>query len=104
MDDQKITTEELKTLWAEDVDALAQKVAQAINAATPGAIIDESEEPVRDANAVFREKAYQKALGLLQDKNLQEAFSPSADPAADYMAQQGTPEGLAPDSQRSGGA
>jgi hypothetical protein len=76
MDDQKITAEELKTLWAKDVDALAQKVADAINAARPGAIIDESEEPVRDANAVFREKAYQQALGLLQDKNLQEAFSP----------------------------
>jgi TolA-binding protein len=85
MDDQKITVEELKTLWAKDVDALAKKVADAINAATPGAIIDESEEPVRDANAEFRCKAYQQALGLLQDKNLQEAFSPSADSIRDQM-------------------
>ena len=85
MDDPKITAEELKTLWAKDVDALAQKVADAINAATPGAIIDESEEPVRDASAEFRRKAYQQALGLLQDKNLQEDFYPSADSTRDQM-------------------
>jgi len=30
---------------------MAQKVADAINNATPGAIIAESEEPVRDADA-----------------------------------------------------
>jgi len=92
MDAQKITAEELKTLWAKDIDALAQKVADAINAATPGAIIDESEEPVRDANVEFRSKGYRKALGLLQDKNLQEAFSPSEDSTGDQMAEQGAAE------------
>ena len=97
MDDQKITAEELKTLWAKDVDALAQKVADAINNATPGAIIDQSEEPVRDANAEFRQQAYQQALSLLQDKNLQEAFSPSADSIRDQMAEQGTAEDLPSD-------
>ena len=79
MDDKKITAEELKAAWAKDVDALAEKVAAAMNAARPGNIIDESEEPVRDASAEFRQRLYQKAVDLLQDKDLQEAFSPSED-------------------------
>ena len=80
MDDKKITPEELKVAWARDVEELAEKVAAAMNAAQPGNIIDESEEPVRDASAEFRERLYQKAVDLLQDKHLQEDFSPSADP------------------------
>ena len=79
MDDKKITPEELKTAWAKDVDELAEKVAAAMNAAQPGNIIDESEEPVRDASAEFRQRLYQKAVDLLQDKDLQEDFSPSED-------------------------
>ena len=80
MDDKKITPEELKAAWAKDVDELADRVAAAINSARPGNIIDESEEPVRDASAEFRKRAYQKAVDLLQDKTLQEDFSPSEDP------------------------
>ena len=80
MDDKKITPEELKTEWAKDVDALAEKVAAAMNSARPGNIIDESEEPVRDASTEFRKRLYQKAVDLLQDKHLQEDFSPSEDP------------------------
>jgi len=80
MEDKRITPEELKAAWAQDVDALAEKVAEAMNSAQPGNIIDESEEPVRDAGAEFRQRLYQKAVDLLQDKHLQEAFSPSADP------------------------
>jgi hypothetical protein len=80
MDDKKITPEELKAAWEKDLDAMAERVAAAINSARPGHIIDESEEPVRDANAEFRERAYQKAVDLLQNKQLQEDFSPSEDP------------------------
>ena len=80
MDDKKITPEELKTAWAKDMDELAERVAAAINSAQPGNIIDDSEEPVRDASAEFRRRAYQKAVDLLQDKKLQEDFSPSEDP------------------------
>jgi hypothetical protein len=80
MEDKKITPEELKAAWAKDVDELAAKVAAAMNAAQPGNIIDDSEEPVRDANAEFRQRLYQKAVTLLQDKQLQEDFSPSEDP------------------------
>ena len=77
MEDKKITAEELKAAWSKDMDRLAEQVAEAINNAQPGNIIDDSEEPVRDASAEFRQRLYQKALDLLQDKQLQEAFSPS---------------------------
>ena len=80
MEDKKITPEELKAVWAKDVDELAAKVAAAMNSAQPGNIIDDSEEPVRDASAEFRQRLYQKAVDLLQDKQLQEDFSPSEDP------------------------
>ena len=52
-----------------------------MNKAQPGRIINDSEEPVRDASAEFRQRLYQKAIGLLQNKQLQEDFSPSADRA-----------------------
>jgi hypothetical protein len=77
MKDTRISAAELKQALAEDIDALAQEVAEAVNAARDGRIIADSEEPVRDANAVFRQRVYEKAMGLLQAK--QEAFSPSAE-------------------------
>ena len=85
MDDKKITPQELKAAWAKDVDELAEKVAAAMNSAQPGNIIDDSEEPVRDASAEFRQRLYQKAVDLLQDKHLQEDFSPSEDPSRSDM-------------------
>lgn len=77
MEDKKITAEELLEALDFDLKDMAQKVADAINNATPGAIIAESEEPVRDANAEFRQRLYQKAINLLDGK--QEDFSPSGD-------------------------
>jgi hypothetical protein len=65
-----------------------------MNAAKAGRIIADTEEPVRDANAVFRERLFEKALSLLQAK--QEAFSPSGPIAAE----QGPTGGHAPDGQR----
>ena len=76
MEDKRVTAEELKHALAADMDRLAEEVAQAMNAARAGRIIADSEEPVRDAHAEFRQRAYQKALELLQTK--QESFSPSA--------------------------
>jgi DnaJ-domain-containing protein 1 len=76
MDGKGITAEELKQAWREDFDRLAEEVAQAMNSAQPGRIIADSEEPVRDASAEFRQRVYERALGLLQEK--QKAFSPSA--------------------------
>lgn len=75
MEDKRITAEDILAEIDIDVKQVAQEIADAINNAQAGAIIDQSEEQVRDAHAVFRQTTYQKALSLL-DKN-QQAFSPS---------------------------
>jgi hypothetical protein len=67
-----------------DVKQIAQRVADAINNAQAGAIIDQSEELVRDAHAEFRQRTYQKALGLLEKD--QQAFSPSPQSSSSEMA------------------
>jgi hypothetical protein len=99
MEGKQVSVEELKQALAADFDQLAQAVAKAMNAAQDGRIMADPEEPVRQANAVFGEQRYEKAIRLLQSQ--QEAFSPSARrtpeprPAADHP----------PDGQRaSGGA
>jgi hypothetical protein len=76
MDDKKITVKELQLAVEQEVTEMVQEVVEAMNNAKAGSIIADSEEPVRDANAKFKQQIYQKALGLLQKK--QEAFSPSA--------------------------
>ena len=80
MDNKKITAEQLETALQEEFKHLVEEVAEAMNSAQPGRIIADSEEPVRDASAVFREQLYQKAMDLLQNK--QGAFSPSEDSQA----------------------
>ena len=85
MDDKRITPEELEALLQADVKALAARMAKAINGATAGRIINESEELVRDAHADFRQQAFQKAIGLLQGKALQGDFSPSQDPTEPHV-------------------
>ena len=77
MEDKRITATELKDALSGDLDGLFEELAEAMNAAQPGRIIADSEEPVRDAHAEFRQRAYQKALELLQAR--QESFSPSAE-------------------------
>lgn len=81
MDDKQITPEEIKVLLASDIDTLAREMAEAMNQAKAGRIIADSEEPVRDAHGKFRQQAYSKMISLLQQR--QEAFSPSADRAAE---------------------
>ena len=78
MADQRITAEELLAELQGDLKALAEKMAAAMNAAQAGRIIADTEEPVRDAHAVFRQQAYQKAIDLLAKHAGQEAFPPSA--------------------------
>jgi hypothetical protein len=81
MEDQRVSVEQLKQVMAADFERLAEQVAQAMNAAKDGHIIADTEELVRDANAVFREQMYAKAISLLQSR--QEAFSPSAGRASE---------------------
>ena len=83
MEDKRITAEQILAEIGIDVERMAQKVADAINNAQAGAIIDQSEEQVRDAHAKFRQKTYQKAISLL-GKN-QQAFSPSAESSTTEM-------------------
>jgi aspartyl/asparaginyl-tRNA synthetase len=79
MDDKMITAKELQATLDQEIKAMFQEVAAAMNQARAGSIIADSEEPVRDANAKFKQHVYQKALDLLQQK--QGAFSPSDDVA-----------------------
>jgi len=77
MGDQRITAEELLAELQGDLKVLAERMAAAMNAAKAGRIIADTEEPVRDAHAVFRQQAFQKAIDLLARHAGQEAFSPS---------------------------
>lgn len=86
MEEKGITADEILAEIDVDLKQMAQTVADALNNAQPGAIINQSEEQVRDAHAVFRQRTYQKALSLLERK--QQAFSPSPDSARDTMEQQ----------------
>jgi hypothetical protein len=83
MEDKRVTAEQILAEIGTDVEQMAQKVADAINNAQLGAIIDQSEEQVRDAHAEFRQKTYQKAINLLE-KN-QQVFSPSAESSTTEM-------------------
>lgn len=94
MQDKRVSAEEIKRVLASDFDRLAKELADAMNAAKAGHIIADTEEPVRDAHAEFRQRAFEKALSLLQAK--QEAFSPSGQRAAE----QGASDRHAPDNQR----
>ena len=84
--DDKITAQQLKEVLGGDLDELIAQVVEAVNAARPGKIIAESEEPVRDASATFRQALYQKALEIRQQQS-ESAFSPSADRTDVDMAQ-----------------
>ena len=101
MESRRINAEELKQVMAADFERLTQEVAEAMNAARDGSVIADTEELVRDANAVFRQQMYAKAIGLLQSK--QEAFSPSGRRGDGRVEEQRQAEDLAPDGQRSGG-
>ena len=76
--EDKITTEQLKASLSADFDTLMKEVVDAVNNAEPGRIIPDSEEPVRDASARFRQMLYEKALRIRQQQS-EPAFSPSQD-------------------------
>ena len=99
MDDQRITPEQLDEILQKEYQTLKQKICDAMNAAKAGHIIADTEEPVRDAHAVFRQQAYQRAIDLLAQSVSQEAFSPSAQ----GTPQQGTQERDASDGERDDG-
>jgi hypothetical protein len=73
--DSRITKEQLRKVLATDMERLLDEVAKAVNEAKAGHIMDHSEELVRDAAGVFRQKLFEKALEL---RSQREAFSPGA--------------------------
>ena len=81
----RITVAQLQEVLGGDIGALLKKVVDAVNKASPGRIIADSEEPVRDASAKFRQALYEKALELRQQQS-EAAFSPSADRAEGPLA------------------
>lgn len=70
-------------------EQLCQDVAEAVNQAPAGQVINASEEKVRDLLADFRRATYQAAIQLRTDA-AQAAFPPSAAPAdGKAVAEQG---------------
>jgi riboflavin biosynthesis pyrimidine reductase len=74
---EKISTQQLKKTLRGEFDGLINEVVEAVNQAQPGRIIVDSEERVRQASALFRQRLYERALQLRQ-KQSEPAFSPSA--------------------------
>jgi hypothetical protein len=73
---EKITVAQLKKAMSGEVEVLFEHVVEAINQAQPGRIIADSEEPVRQAMGLFRQRLYDQALQLRQQQSAP-AFSPS---------------------------
>ena len=76
MDDKRVTAEEIKAMLEGDIDELSAQIAEAMNTARDGSIINDSEIPIWRATNAFREALANKAVRLVQNKH--EAFSPSA--------------------------
>lgn len=79
MDEKKlpeIEAAKLEELLKKDFEDCIAEVTEAVNTARTGAIIDDSEEPVRVATAKLRQKIFEKALQMKTDA-AEAAFSPS---------------------------
>jgi hypothetical protein len=91
MDQQpQVAADELINRLRGEFEQLCRDVSVAVNQATPGRILTDSEEKVRDLLARFRQQTYQAAVQLRLDA-AQAAFPPS-DPSTlrQTPAEQGT--------------
>lgn len=80
MDDVKvpeIDAKQLEESLREDIGRYIASVVKAVNEARVGAIIDDSEEPVREATGRLRQKIFENAVQMKTDA-AEAAFSPSA--------------------------
>lgn len=59
---ERLTAPELKQAMRGEIDTLIEDVVKAVNEAPPGRIIAASEELVRQASGVFRQRLYERAL------------------------------------------
>jgi len=74
---EKISTQQLEKALRGEFKTLLAEVVEVVNQAQPGRIIPDSEQQVRQATALFRQRLYEKALRLRQQQS-EPAFSPSA--------------------------
>jgi hypothetical protein len=91
----KLDVTELEVLVREDIETCLQEVTAAVNNARDGAIIDESEGPVRDALAKLRPAVYPKAIQRRVDA-AEAAFSPSTPRRRGREAEKQGPSGGRP--------
>jgi hypothetical protein len=73
----RISSDRLKAFLHERVDEVAEQIVAAMNAAAPGRLIGDTEEPVRQALAALSRAAYEAALQQKIDA-AEAAFPPSA--------------------------
>ncbi len=73
-----VSPEKLKTMLQGLVDELSEKIARSVNEARYGHLIDDSEEPVRQAGHEFLRAAFEAALQHKIDA-AEASFSPSDD-------------------------
>ena len=73
----EIDAKQLEESLRKDFEGCIAAVAQALNQARVGAIIDDSEEPVREATGRLRQKIFEKAVQM-KTEAAEAAFSPSA--------------------------
>ena len=81
MDDVRvpdIDAQQLEDALRDDVTRCIAAVVEAVNRARVGAIIDESEEPVRCATGQLRQIIFERAIQMKTDA-AEAAFSPSSD-------------------------
>jgi hypothetical protein len=76
--DVRIEVDELRQRVAGAMERILQETVDALNNARDGAIIADSEWPVRDAAAKFGETIFETGVQLKVDKAAEAAFSPSA--------------------------
>ena len=76
--DVRIEVDELRQRVMAEIERVLRETADALNNARDGAIIADSEWPVRDAVAKFGETIFEAGVQLKADKAAQAAFSPSA--------------------------
>jgi hypothetical protein len=72
-----LDAKQLEESLREDFERCLAAVVQAVDGARIGAIIDESEEPVREATGRLRQKIFEKAIQM-KTEAAEAAFSPSA--------------------------
>lgn len=72
----EIDAQQLEKSLREDFEQCLAAVVQALNQARIGAIVDDSEEPVREATGRLRQKIFEKAIQM-KTEAAEAAFSPS---------------------------